>query len=79
MAHPLMGSVAAELGERGVATMRYQFPYVEKGGRRPDPPKLAEATVRAAVAEASRLLPALPLITGGKSFGGLGDMRQMIC
>jgi predicted alpha/beta-hydrolase family hydrolase len=79
MAHPLMGSVAAELGERGVAATRYQFPYVEKGGRRPDPPKLAQATVRAAVTEASRLLPGLPLIAGGKSFGGLGDMRQMIC
>ena len=79
MAHPFMESVAAELGERGVATMRYQFPYMEKGGRRPDPPKLAQVTVRAAVAEASRLLPGLPLIAGGKSFGGLGDMRQMIC
>jgi uncharacterized protein len=65
-----MGSVAAELGDRGIATMRYQFPYMEKGGWRPDPPKLAQATVRAAVAEASRLLPRLPLIAGGKSFGG---------
>jgi len=70
MAHPLMGSVAAELGERGVAIMRYQFPYIEKGSWRPDPPKPAQATVRAAVAEASRLLPRLPLIAGGKSFGG---------
>ena len=70
MAHPLMGSVAAELGERGVATMRYQFPYMEKGGWRPDPPKLCHATVRAAVTEALRLLPDVPLVAGGKSFGG---------
>ena len=70
MTHPFMAAVAAELSERGIATLRYQFPYMEQGGRRPDPPKLAQATVRAAVAEASRLLPDLPLIAGGKSFGG---------
>ena len=72
MAHPFMAAVAAELGERGIATLRYQFPYMEKGGRRPDPPKLAHATVRAAVAEALRLMPDLPLVAGGKSFGGRG-------
>ena len=65
-----MESVAAGLAERGVATMRYQFPYMERGIKRPDPPRLAHATVRAAVAEATRLLPELPLIAGGKSFGG---------
>jgi uncharacterized protein len=70
MAHPFMAAVAAALAERGIATLRYQFPYMEQGGRRPDPPKLAHATVRAAVAGASRLVPKLPLIAGGKSFGG---------
>ena len=56
--------------ERGIATLRYQFPYMEQGGKRPDPPKLAQATVRAAVAAAGRLRPALALVAGGKSFGG---------
>jgi len=70
MAHPFMDVVARELGERGIATLRYQFPYMEQGGRRPDPPKLAQATVRAAAAAAARLLPALALVAGGKSFGG---------
>ena len=70
MAHPFMKAVAAELAERGLATLRYQFPYMEKGGKRPDPPKLAHATVRAAVTEALRLLPDVPLVAGGKSFGG---------
>jgi predicted alpha/beta-hydrolase family hydrolase len=70
MTHPFMAAVATELAERGIATLRYQFPYMEQGGRRPDPPKLAHATVGAAVAEASRLLPNLPLFAGGKSFGG---------
>ena len=70
MRHPFMAAVATELGERGVATLRYQFPYMEQGGRRPDPPKLAHATVRAAVAETARRLSKVPLIAGGKSFGG---------
>jgi len=70
MTHPFMAAVATELAERGIATLRYQFPYMEQGGRRPDPPKLAHAAVRAAVAEAARRLPKLPLIAGGKSFGG---------
>jgi predicted alpha/beta-hydrolase family hydrolase len=65
-----MAVVATELGERGIATVRYQFPYMEKGGKRPDPPKLAQATVRAAVAEALRLMPDVPVVAGGKSFGG---------
>jgi uncharacterized protein len=70
MNHPFMAAVAAELAGRGIATLRYQFPYMERGSKRPDPPKLAQATVRAAVAAASKAVPTLPLIAGGKSFGG---------
>ncbi len=70
MSHPFMAAVAAGLAERGIATLRYQFPYMEQGSKRPDAPALAHATVRAAVAEAVRLTPELPLIAGGKSFGG---------
>jgi hypothetical protein len=70
MTHPFMAAVAAGLFARGVATLRYQFPYMEAGKKRPDPPALAQATVRAAVAAAARALPALPLVAGGKSFGG---------
>jgi uncharacterized protein len=70
MTHPFMQTVAKLLAELGVATLRYQFPYMERGSKRPDAPRLAHATVRAAVAEASRLAPGLPLFGGGKSFGG---------
>jgi predicted alpha/beta-hydrolase family hydrolase len=70
MAHPFMAAVARELAQRGIASLRYQFPYMEQGGRRPDPPKRAHAAVRAALAEAARALPRLPLFAGGKSFGG---------
>src|SRR5205823_3159096 len=70
MAHPFMAGVAAGLAERRIASLRYQFPYMERRSRRPDPPKVAHATVRAAVAEAARLLPRLALVAGGKSFGG---------
>jgi uncharacterized protein len=70
MAHPFMAAIADGLAERGIATLRYQFLYMEHGRKRPDTPKLAQATVRAAVAEASRLLPELTLVAGGKSFGG---------
>jgi predicted alpha/beta-hydrolase family hydrolase len=70
MAHPFMAAVARELAQRGIASLRYQFPYMEQGGRRPDPPRRAHAAVRAAVAEAARALPRLPLFAGGKSFGG---------
>jgi len=70
MNHPFMAVVADELAERGIATLRYQFPYMEQGGRRPDPPTLAQATVRAAVAKAAKLASGVPLIAGGKSFGG---------
>ena len=69
MAHPFMASVADGLAERGVATLRYQFPYMERGSRRPDAPKVAHAAVRAAVAYAARRLPEAPLFAGGKSFG----------
>ena len=70
MNHKFLASVAAELNARGIASFRYQFPYMEAGSKRPDSPKLAQAAVRAAVAEAARLVPRLPLFAGGKSFGG---------
>ncbi len=70
MTHRAMESNAQGLAARGIATLRYQFPYMERGGRRPDPPKIAHAAVRAAVAEAARLAPDLPLFAGGRSFGG---------
>jgi hypothetical protein len=70
MTHPFMETVAAGLGERNVATLRYQFPYMEKASKRPDPPAVAQAAVRAAVAEAGQRCPGLALIAGGKSFGG---------
>jgi predicted alpha/beta-hydrolase family hydrolase len=70
MMHRSMGSIAEGLAERGIATLRYQFLYMERGSGRPDAPKLAQAAVRAAVTEAHRLLPKLPLFAGGKSFGG---------
>src|SRR6185369_16048173 len=70
MEHPFMSRVARGLAERGIATLRYQFPYIERGSRRPDVPKVAHAAVRAAVAEAARRWPKLPLLAGGKSFGG---------
>src|SRR5947199_10869598 len=67
MAHPFMAAIANGLAERGIATLRYQFPYMEQGSKRPDPPKLAHATVGAAVAEASHRIPELPLFAGGQS------------
>ena len=70
MTHRFLADVAEGLAGRGIATLRFQFPSMEAGSRRPDPPALAQATVRAAVAEARRRLPALPLFAGGKSFGG---------
>jgi hypothetical protein len=70
MTHPFMAAVAAGLAARDVATLRYQFPSMEAGKKRPDPPALAHSTVRAAVAAAARELPRLPLVAGGKSFGG---------
>jgi uncharacterized protein len=70
MTHEFMELVAAGLCDRGIATLRYQFPYMEKGSRRPDAPAIAHAAVRAAVAEAARCCPGVILIAGGKSFGG---------
>jgi predicted alpha/beta-hydrolase family hydrolase len=70
MTHASMEMVAAGLAERGIATLRYQFPYMEKGSKRPDAPAVAHAAVRAAVSEAGRRCGALPLIAGGRSFGG---------
>lgn len=70
MVHPSMERVASGLSKRGVATLRYQFPFMEAKSRRPDPPAIAHATVRAAVREAARLVPHLPLFAGGRSFGG---------
>lgn len=70
MTHASMEAIAAGLAGHCIATLRYQFPYMEKGGKRPDPPVVAHAAVRAAVAQAARCCPSLPLIAGGKSFGG---------
>ncbi|HEV7489761.1 MAG TPA: alpha/beta family hydrolase [Rhodanobacteraceae bacterium] len=70
MRHPFMASIANELAQHGIATLRYQFPYMEFGSRRPDAPAIAHATVRAAVAEAKQRLPGCALFAGGKSFGG---------
>ena len=70
MLHAFMEAVAGELAERGVATLRYQFPYMELGSKRPDTPKIAHAAVRAAVGKAKELFPRVPLVAGGKSFGG---------
>ena len=70
MTHPFMEAVAAGLAERGMAVLRYNFRSMEQGSRRPDPPPVAHAAVRAAVAKAAALMPTLPLIAGGKSFGG---------
>jgi uncharacterized protein len=70
MDHPFMSAAAGELAALGIATLRFQFPYMERRSRRPDPPPLCHATIRAAVAEAARRAPTLPLIAGGRSFGG---------
>jgi len=70
MRHQFLESVARGLAERRIATLRYQFPYMEARARRPDPPTVAVTTVRAAVQEAAGLAPGMPLVAGGKSFGG---------
>jgi predicted alpha/beta-hydrolase family hydrolase len=70
MLHPFMVKLAQDLVTLRIATLRYQFPYMEKRSRRPDPPAVCHATVRAAVAAARALVPTLPLFAGGKSFGG---------
>ncbi len=70
MRHPFLTDVAERLLELRISTLRYQFPYMEQGSRRPDSPKIAHAAVRAAVLQASSLVPRIPLFAGGKSFGG---------
>ena len=70
MRHPFLERTAAALAGRGIATLRYQFPYMERRQRRPDPPAVAAAAVRAAVETAGKTAPDLPLVAGGKSFGG---------
>ncbi|HEY0941709.1 MAG TPA: alpha/beta family hydrolase [Steroidobacter sp.] len=70
MAHSFMSDIATALESRQIGTLRYQFPYMELGSKRPDPPALCHATVRAAVEEARRQAPGVALIAGGKSFGG---------
>jgi predicted alpha/beta-hydrolase family hydrolase len=70
MTHAFMAALAQGLAARDIATLRFQFPFMQQGSRRPDPPAVAQAAVRAAVAEAARRLPGLPLFAGGKSFGG---------
>src|SRR2546428_7072322 len=70
MRHPFLEAVARALAEQKIATVRYQFPYMEQRARRPDPPAAAAATVRAAVGGAARVAPGVPLAAGGKSFGG---------
>jgi predicted alpha/beta-hydrolase family hydrolase len=69
MQHSFMKTVAQALAERGIATLRYNFPYMEEGRKMPDSPKRAQAAVRAAVSEAARALAGVPLIAGGKSYG----------
>ena len=70
MTHKAMESNAHGLAQREIASLRYQFLYMEKGSKRPDPPRLAHAAVRAAAAEAGEQAPDLPLFAGGRSFGG---------
>jgi predicted alpha/beta-hydrolase family hydrolase len=70
MRHPFLEAIADRLAQRGIATLRYQFPYMERGSGRTDSPAVAEATVHAAVAKTLEVAPDLPLVAGGKSFGG---------
>lgn len=70
MEHEFMAAMASGLAARDIATLRFQFPFMEQGSKRPDKPAVAHAAVRAAVAEANKRLPGVPLFAGGKSFGG---------
>ena len=70
MTHKAMTSNAEGLAERGITTLRFNFPYMEKGSKRPDAPKVAHAAIRAAATKATQLAPDLPLFAGGRSFGG---------
>jgi len=69
MQHAFLAALAHALNVQGVTVLRYQFPFMQQGSRRPDPPAVAQAAVRAAVQEAARRCPGLPLFAGGKSFG----------
>ncbi|MEQ1607454.1 MAG: alpha/beta family hydrolase [Hyphomonadaceae bacterium] len=69
MTHKNMAATADGLEERGVAVLRYNFPYMEKGSSRPDNPLIAHAAVRAAITDAAKLAVDLPLFAGGRSFG----------
>jgi predicted alpha/beta-hydrolase family hydrolase len=70
MDHGFMAAIGQGLAERNIATLRFNFPFMEQGSKRPDSPAVAHAAIRAAVAEATRRLPDVPLFAGGKSFGG---------
>ena len=70
MRHRFLDRIAASLGARGIATFRYQFPYMAAGRSRPDAPPILEETVRAAVTKAGEIVPELPVVAGGKSMGG---------
>lgn len=70
MNHAFMGAIAQGLAERGIASLRFNFPFMEQGSKRPDSPAIAHAAIRAAVAEAARHMPDVPLFAGGKSYGG---------
>ena len=76
MHHAFMAALATGLAARGIAVLRYQFPYMERGSRRPDSPSVAQSAVRAAVAEARRRLAGIPLFAGGKSFGARMTTRR---
>lgn len=69
MAHPFLASLAGRLCAQGVAVLRFQFPFMQQGSRRPDPPAVAQVAVRAALDEAARRVPGVPLFATGKSFG----------
>jgi hypothetical protein len=77
MRHPFLEGVAAHLAGHGIATFRYQFPYMEKSARRPNPSAVLEATVRSAIETARREVPGLSLLAGGKSLGGRMTSRLL--
>jgi hypothetical protein len=77
MDHPFLADMSQRLAARAIATLRFQFPYMQAGRKRPDPPALLMATVRAALDQAAQLLPGVPLVAGGKSMGGRMTSRLM--
>lgn len=78
MTHTFMQAVADGLHDRGIATLRYNFPYMDRGEKRPDPPKVSQAVVRAAVEHAQRIAPGLTLVAGGKSYGGRMTSQEQV-